>query len=84
MANSFLLQEYYLEMSVAQIKAYMKCLLSALSYVHTFGILHRDVKPSNYLFDPKTKHGVLVDFGLAQVSSIFLLRRGLVLRESTI
>jgi serine/threonine protein kinase len=39
-------------------------LADALAYVHTRGIIHRDVKPANILLDPNgAPH--LVDFGLA-------------------
>jgi cell division control protein 7 len=38
----------------------------ALKSVHAHHILHRDIKPTNFLYDPATQHGVLVDFGLAE------------------
>jgi serine/threonine protein kinase len=37
-----------------QVKLYMFQLLSALSHCHANHIIHRDVKPSNFLFDPIT------------------------------
>lgn len=37
------------------IKVYIHQLLKALSYVHSHGIIHRDVNPSNYLFNTKLK-----------------------------
>ena len=48
------------------IKYYMYGLLSALSYMHSKKIIHRDVKPANFLFDPETLHGSLIDFGLCE------------------
>lgn len=50
------------------IKSYMRCLLAALRDVHQRKVIHRDVKPANFLFDPRTGIGTLCDFGLASVS----------------
>ncbi|KEG12218.1 putative protein kinase [Trypanosoma grayi] len=49
-----------------RVKSILKMLLSALSYMHREGILHRDVKPSNCFL---TDEGVLRlgDFGLSRV-----------------
>ncbi len=29
--------------------------------------MHRDIKPGNFLFNPRTKRGYLTDFGLAEI-----------------
>ena len=29
--------------------------------------MHRDIKPNNFLFDPKTRTGLLIDFGLSEI-----------------
>lgn len=37
------------------------------------GIVHRDVKPGNFLFSTKANKGYLIDFNLALVSRVFNL-----------
>ena len=46
----------------------LKCLLSAISYVHSKGIVHRDLKPGNLLLkSPDSDSDItVVDFGFAQ------------------
>lgn len=58
--------DYFDKMDPAEIKIYLKNLLIALKRVHKFNIIHRDVKPSNFLYNRKMKSWLLVDFGLAQ------------------
>ncbi|OHS99841.1 putative cell division control protein 7 1 [Tritrichomonas foetus] len=48
------------------IKSYMYGLFLALSHVHSQKLINRDIKPANYLYDPKSGHGCLIDFGLCQ------------------
>ena len=52
----------------AQVLAILHTLLSALEYAHGRGVVHRDVKAENVLFDD-TEQPLLADFGIA-------LRRG--------
>jgi cell division control protein 7 len=59
-------RDYYRDMKISEMRLYMKSLLTALRAVHFKKILHRDVKPTNFLYNPQEERGVLVDFGLAE------------------
>lgn len=56
------------EVDEKQVIAILRTLLSALEYAHSRGVVHRDVKAENVLFDD-TEQPLLADFGIA-------LRRG--------
>lgn len=58
--------EYVGDMDAEELRQYMRALLIALRHVHSFGVIHRDVKPSNFLYDRDNRRYLLVDFGLAQ------------------
>jgi len=55
-----------LDFTPREIQAYMRSILTALSHLEKLKILHRDIKPGNFLFERKTGKGLLIDFGLAQ------------------
>ncbi|MDO5473202.1 MAG: serine/threonine-protein kinase [Akkermansia sp.] len=51
-------------LSPEQLRDWLCHILSALGYMHTKGMLHRDIKPDNIVFDERDKP-VLIDFGAA-------------------
>ncbi|KAK9473299.1 cell cycle serine/threonine-protein kinase hsk1 [Dipodascopsis tothii] len=59
-------KDIYNSIDVHGIRFYLKSLFSGLASVHDNGILHRDVKPTNFLYNLEKQRGVLVDFGLAE------------------
>ena len=55
--------------SLDSVRIYMCHLLEALSFCEAQGIVHRDVKPRNVLWDPVQQVGYLTDFGLVDLVS---------------
>jgi serine/threonine protein kinase len=76
-ANSFLVMDYVSGGSLSrqlspgrplpwgQAARYVAGVADALLAVHELGIVHRDIKPDNILWDPGPDEAVLGDFGLA-------------------
>ena len=58
--------DFFAKMTLNEVQNYMKNLLIALKHVHKFSVIHRDVKPSNFLYNRRKRQFLLVDFGLAQ------------------
>jgi cell division control protein 7 len=58
-------------MGVSSVRDYMKSLFLALEYVHSFGVIHRDIKPGNFLVNPVERKYLLIDFGLAEYQSSY-------------
>ncbi|KAI9717819.1 MAG: hypothetical protein M1812_004548 [Candelaria pacifica] len=43
------------------------CLLNALSFIHSHGVRHKDIKPQNILVDPQSSSKfIITDFGLSR------------------
>ncbi|WVW80868.1 hypothetical protein I302_102858 [Kwoniella bestiolae CBS 10118] len=59
-------RHFYRHMDPPHIRSYLQSLFRALKDIHKRGIVHRDVKPANFLYDYESGEGVLVDFGLAE------------------
>lgn len=53
-------------LTAADFRFYLHELLNALDYCHSYGIMHRDVKPSNIMFDLESRQLRLIDWGLAE------------------
>ncbi|MBI5669327.1 MAG: serine/threonine protein kinase [Chloroflexi bacterium] len=66
--------------SLGEIAALLRQLASALDYAHGRGVIHRDLKTGNVMFD-RQGHAYLVDFGIAKLmhSSSALTKEGLIM-----
>ncbi|MCW2766624.1 MAG: protein kinase [Nocardioides sp.] len=62
--HDFVLEEGQVE--GADLTWFAACLAEGVASVHSVGVLHRDVKPSNVLMEGRTP--ILIDFGLARVA----------------
>lgn len=54
-------------MLIDDLKHYMFALLKSIKHLADNGIMHRDIKPTNFLYHPETKTGLLIDFGLSEL-----------------
>ena len=54
-------------------------LADALHYAHQQGVVHRDVKPGNIVFDPPSGELKITDFGIARLTDAGRTRTGIVL-----
>lgn len=58
-------KDFMLNMDSVWIKKYMRALFTALEHLHKYKVMHRDIKPGNFLYSSRTDQFLLVDFGLA-------------------
>ena len=63
---------FFSTFNMQDIKDYLQELLKALLILKQNGIYHRDVKPGNFLYNPETKRGILIDFGLSEIDKSFV------------
>lgn len=57
---------YYENMETPEIRNYMKQALTILAGIHARGIIHRDIKPQNLLYNRAEGKLKLIDFGRAE------------------
>jgi cell division control protein 7 len=58
--------EYLPYFTVSDTRAYLRALIEALRRLKQCGVIHRDIKPNNFLMSPRERKYLLVDFGLAE------------------
>ena len=54
------------KMTAKDISIYIYGVLKAIKYAHSKGIMHRDIKPGNIMWNQETKEVSLIDWGLAE------------------
>ena len=40
-------------------------IMDGIEYIHNAGYVHQDIKPENFMIDPRTDNVYFIDFGLA-------------------
>ncbi len=65
------MQTFFNTFSLEEVKHYVLELLIGLKNLKDLGIYHRDIKPGNFLYNPDTRKGMIIDFGLAEIDPKF-------------
>lgn len=63
-------KDFILKSTPQDIRKYMYNLLLAVKHMHDKNIIHRDIKPGNFLYSIEHEQGCLIDFGLAEYEKI--------------
>lgn len=63
---------FFARFNMQQIRKYLYELLKALLILKQNGIYHRDVKPGNFLYNPATEKGILIDYGLSEIDRSYV------------
>ena len=50
-------RHYMKSLTLAGVGGYMRSLLTALAHVHAAGVIHRDIKPRNFMYNSKSGKG---------------------------
>ncbi|CAD8184868.1 unnamed protein product [Paramecium octaurelia] len=65
---------FFATFDMMEIRRYLYELLKALNVLKQNGIYHRDVKPGNFLYNPKAGKGILIDYGLSEIDRSFVAK----------
>jgi hypothetical protein len=61
---------------VEEVYRVIKTVAEALDYAHKQKIVHRDIKPGNIMYNPKSKQLKITDFGIARITDTAKTRTG--------